>query len=181
MTSDLCQGVCASVLFFFSFLLLPQQRISFLHTSLFAMFSFTAVKYLHRMFLSFTHCSLHVCSVQLNQGTARQQNTVEPGGGRGAKCACMRGAVFVQTCQLFCFFVLWTYLGSAEHQLKGTKKNDSTVCLLAHSLKLLLLIQIFILNRKSSNVFISLKHLKHEHISHFNKLNCLANNSLHHS
>lgn len=145
------------------------------------MFSFTAVKYLHRMFLSFTHCSLHVCSVQLNQGTARQQNTVEPGGGRGAKCACMRGAVFVQTCQLFCFFVLWTYLGSAEHQLKGTKKNDSTVCLLAHSLKLLLLMQIFILNRKSSNVFISLKHLKHEHISHFNKLNCLANNSLHHS
>lgn len=106
---------------FFLLILLPQQRISFLHTSLFAMFSFTAVKYLHRMFLSFTHCSLHVCSVQLNQGTARQENT-EPGGGRGAKRACMRGAVFVQTCQLFCFFVLWTYLGLAEHQLKGTKK-----------------------------------------------------------
>lgn len=64
---------------------------------------------------------------------------------RSSVCTDMSTILFFCTLDLLGFG--WT---STKRHKK--KKNDSTVCLLAHSLKMLLLIQIFILNRKSSNV-----------------------------
>lgn len=184
MTSDLCQGVCASVLFFFLFFSFAATTENFLLTHI-------------------TVCNVFIYSCKISPQDVPLFHSLQPTGTclfsaaesgdckttkhsrarrrkRSKVCLHERSSVCTDMSTIL-FFCTLDLLGFSWTSTKRHKKNDSTVCLLAHSLKLLLLIQIFILNRKSSNVFISLKHLKHEHISHFNKLNCLANNSLHHS
>lgn len=85
---------------------LVQYWVSFKHTSLITMFSFTATKHLYAMFLFLTHVSLPG-SAQCRWVTWLQ------GGEDGAKSTSMRRVVFAQTC-----------LFSDEQQLRSELRRE---------------------------------------------------------
>lgn len=77
----------------YKMVVLPQSRFSLLHTPLFAVFSFTAVKHLRRMHLFLAHRSLHASArcMHAKSGDARQQSTAEQR--RNKVCTDERSAV----------------------------------------------------------------------------------------